>query len=173
MAAMREKRQNSSDDMKAVARGMITRGTARMEEIAFRADSTRRSDRRSNHPASGPSSRGHHRRALVPHGALLGLRQERLQIDEYGDPDKWKDCAFMRLHAPYQNIKPNVRYPATFFYLSTIDDIIPAGHARIGAAKLKATSNSVYHHDYVEDGHAVGADGVEHASRCFLAVGLQ
>lgn len=53
----------------------------------------------------------------------------------------------MRLYSPNQNIKPNVRYPATFFYLSTKDDRVHPGHARKVAAKLKESGSSVYYHE--------------------------
>ncbi len=57
-------------------------------------------------------------------------------IDEYGDPDKPADWAFMSKYSPYQNVKAGVRYPPTFFYLSTKDDRVHPGHARKMAAKL-------------------------------------
>ena len=59
-------------------------------------------------------------------------------IDEYGDPDKPEDWAFMSKYSPYQNVRPGVRYPPTFFYLSTKDDRVHPGHARKMAAKLQA-----------------------------------
>ncbi len=37
----------------------------------------------------------------------------------------------MKLYSPYQNIRADVRYPATFFYLSTKDDRVHPGHRRV------------------------------------------
>jgi len=89
-------------------------------------------------------------------------------IDEYGDPDKPEDWAFMSQYSPYQAIRPGVRYPPAFFYLSTKDDRVHPGHARKAAAKLKAYGNRVYYHEYVEGGHSVGADRAEDATRAAL-----
>jgi prolyl oligopeptidase len=89
-------------------------------------------------------------------------------IDEYGNPDKPADWAFMSKYSPYQNIKKGVRYPATFFYLSTKDDRVHPGHARKASAKLKAYGNTVYYHEYTEGGHSVGADLTEDAKRSAL-----
>jgi len=89
-------------------------------------------------------------------------------IDEYGDPDKPADWAFMSKYSPYQNVRKGVRYPATFFYLSTKDDRVHPGHARKASAKLKEDGNTVYYHEYLEGGHSVGADKEEDAVRAAL-----
>jgi len=75
----------------------------------------------------------------------------------------------MKKYSPYQNIRKGVRYPATFFYLSTKDDRVHPGHARKAAAKLKAFGNrNVYYHEFTEGGHSVGADREEDAKRAAL-----
>jgi prolyl oligopeptidase len=89
-------------------------------------------------------------------------------IDEYGDPDKPADWAFISRYSPYQNVKAGVRYPPVLFYGSTKDDRVHPGHARKLAALLKANGNSVYFHEYLEGGHAVGADHAEDARRAAL-----
>ena len=55
-----------------------------------------------------------------------------------------------------------------FLYLSTQDDRVHPGHARKMAARLRAYGNSVYYHEYLEDGHSVGADRAEDAVRAAL-----
>lgn len=89
-------------------------------------------------------------------------------VDEYGDPDKPEDWTFLSKYSPYQNIRPGVRYPPTFFYLSTKDDRVHPGHARKMAAKLSAGGSSTYYHEYLEGGHSVGADRSEDAMRAAL-----
>ena len=69
--ALREKRQNSFDDLEAVARDLLKSGVAGRRHCHFRPIQRRRADRRSNHPASGPVRRGDHRIALVRHEALF------------------------------------------------------------------------------------------------------
>jgi prolyl oligopeptidase len=86
-------------------------------------------------------------------------------IDEYGDPDKPADWAFISKYSPYQNVRKGVDYPPVFFYLSTKDDRVHPGHARKAAARFIEYGNRVYFHEYMEGGHSVGADYAEDAKR--------
>ena len=168
--ALREKRQNSFDDLEAVARDLIKTGVARKDGVAI-------SGRSNGGVLTGAAITQHpdlYRAAIIgsplfdmkPYSHLLAGAS---WIDEYGDPDKPEDWAFMSRYSPYQNVKPGVRYPATFFYLSTKDDRVHPGHARKAAAKLQAYGNdNVYYHEYLEGGHSVGADRSEDAMRAAL-----
>jgi prolyl oligopeptidase len=168
-AALREKRQNSFDDLEAVARDLIKTGVARKEGIAI-------SGRSNGGVLTGAAITQHpdlYRAAIIGSPLFDMKRYSHLLagaswIDEYGDPDKPADWAFMKQYSPYQNIKPGVRYPATFFYLSTKDDRVHPGHARKASAKLQADGNTVYYHEYLEGGHSVGADREEDAVRAAL-----
>lgn len=168
-SALREKRQNSFDDLEAVARDLIKTGVARKDGVAI-------SGRSNGGVLTGAAITQHpqlYRAAIIGSPLFDMARYHKLLagaswIDEYGDPDKASDWAFMRRYSPYQNIKPGVRYPATFFYLSTKDDRVHPGHARKAAAKLKAYGNKVYYHEYLEGGHSVGADREEDAMRAAL-----
>ena len=167
--ALREKRQNSFDDLEAVARDLIRTGVARKDGIAI-------SGRSNGGVLTGAAITQHpdlYRAAIIGSPLFDMQRYHKLLagaswIDEYGDPDKPADWAFMRKYSPYQNVKQGVRYPATFFYLSTKDDRVHPGHARKAAAKLKDYGNSVYYHEYLEGGHSVGADKSEDAVRAAL-----
>jgi prolyl oligopeptidase len=168
-AALREKRQNSFDDLEAVARDLIRTGVARKDGIAI-------SGRSNGGVLTGAAITQHpdlYRAAIIGSPLFDMKRYSHLLagaswIDEYGDPDKPADWAFMAKYSPYQNVKPGVRYPATFFYLSTKDDRVHPGHARKASAKLQAYGNSVYYHEYLEGGHSVGADRAEDAVRAAL-----
>ena len=167
--ALREKRQNSFDDLEAVARDLIRTGVARKDGIAI-------SGRSNGGVLTGAAITQHpdlYRAAIIGSPLFDMQRYHKLLagaswIDEYGDPDKPADWAFMRKYSPYQNVKQGVRYPATFFYLSTKDDRVHPGHARKAAAKLQDYGNSVYYHEYLEGGHSVGADKSEDAVRAAL-----
>jgi prolyl oligopeptidase len=168
--ALREKRQNSFDDLAAVAEDLIKAGIARKDGIAI-------SGRSNGGVLTGAAitQRPDLYRAAIIGSPLFDMqRYSKLSagaswIDEYGDPDKPADWAFMSKYSPYQNIKRGVRYPATFFYLSTKDDRVHPGHARKAAAKLKAYGNAnVYYHEFTEGGHSVGADREEDAKRAAL-----
>ena len=168
-SALREKRQNSFDDLEAVARDLIATGVARKDGIAI-------SGRSNGGVLVGAAMTQHPElySAVIAGSPLFDMkRYSQLLagaswIDEYGDPDKPEDWAFMSKYSPYQNIRKGVGYPPVFFYLSTKDDRVHPGHARKGAAKLKAYGNPVYYHEYLEGGHSVGADRSEDAVRAAL-----
>ena len=168
-AALREKRQNSFDDLEAVARDLIRTGVARKDGVAISG--------RSNGGVLVGSAMTQHPElysAVIAGSPLLDMqRYSHLSagaswIDEYGDPDKPADWAFLSKYSPYQNVRQGVGYPPVFFYLSTKDDRVHPGHARKMAAKLKGLGNLVYYHEYTEGGHSVGADRSEDAVRAAL-----
>jgi len=168
-AALREKRQNSFDDLEAVASDLLKTGVARKGGIAI-------SGRSNGGVLTGAAITQHpdlYNAAIIGSPLFDMKRYSHLLagaswIDEYGDPDKPEDWAFMSKYSPYQNVIEGVRYPATFFYLSTKDDRVHPGHARKAAAKLDALGNRVYYHEYLEGGHSVGADRSEDATRAAL-----
>ncbi|SMF77616.1 prolyl oligopeptidase family serine peptidase [Allosphingosinicella indica] len=168
-AALREKRQNSFDDLHAVAEDLVKTGVSAKGKIAI-------SGRSNGGVLVGA--------ALVQRPDLYGAvisgsplhdmkRYTKLLAGaswaaEYGDPDKPEDWAFMSKYSPYQNVKKGVKYPPVFFYLSTKDDRVHPGHARKMAARLGDYGNAVYYHEYLEGGHSVGADHAEDAVRAAL-----
>ena len=168
-AALREKRQNAFDDLEAVARDLIRTGVARPDGVAI-------SGRSNGGVLVGAAMT---QRPALYSAVIAGSPLEDMKryshlsagaswIDEYGDPDKPADWAFMSKYSPYQNVRRGVRYPPVFFYLSTKDDRVHPGHARKMAAKLKGFGNPVYYHEYTEGGHSVGADRAEDAVRAAL-----
>jgi len=168
-AALREKRQNSFDDLHAVAEDLVSSGVSSKGKIAISG--------RSNGGVlvgAAMNQRPDLYGAVISGSPLIDMkRYSHLSagaswIDEYGDPDKPADWAFMSTYSPYQAVRPGVRYPPVFFYLSTKDDRVHPGHARKMAAKLKAYGDPVYYHEYVEGGHSVGADRSEDAVRAAL-----
>lgn len=168
-AALREKRQNSFDDLEAVARDLIRTGVAREDGVAISGRSnggvlvgaamTQNPDLYSAVIAGSP---------LFDMKRYSHLSAGASWIDEYGDPDKPEDWAFMSAYSPYQNVRPGVSYPPMFVYLSTQDDRVHPGHARKMAARLKAYGNTVYYREHLEGGHSVGADRAEDARRAAL-----
>jgi prolyl oligopeptidase len=168
-AALREKRQNSFDDLHAVAEDLVKVGISAKGRIAISGRSnggvlvgaalTQRPD------LYGAIISGSPLHDMKRYSHLLAGAS---WVAEYGDPDVPADWAFMKLYSPYQNVKRGVRYPPTFFYLSTKDDRVHPGHARKMAAKLRDYGNTVYYHEYLEGGHSVGADHAEDAVRAAL-----
>ncbi|MBW6526042.1 prolyl oligopeptidase family serine peptidase [Sphingomonas sp. RHCKR7] len=168
-AGLREKRQNVYDDLHAVAEGLVRTGVSAKKKIAVSGRSnggllvgvalTQRPDLYGAIIAGSP---------LEDMRRYSHLSAGASWVDEFGDPDKPADWAFIRRYSPYQNVRDGVRYPPAFFYLSTKDDRVHPGHARKLAALLKAKGNPVYFHEYLEGGHAVGADHAEDANRAAL-----
>ena len=168
-AALREKRQNSFDDLHAVAEDLVKAGISAKGKIAISGRSnggvlvgaamTQRPD------LYGAVISGSPLHDMKRYSHLLAGAS---WVAEYGDPDVPADWAFMQRYSPYQNVQKGVRYPPTFFYLSTKDDRVHPGHARKMAAKMRVDGNTVYYHEYLEGGHSVGADHAEDAVRAAL-----
>ncbi|MGN6690070.1 MAG: prolyl oligopeptidase family serine peptidase, partial [Sphingopyxis sp.] len=157
-AALREKRQNSFDDLHAVAEDLVATGVSAKGKIAISG--------RSNGGVlvgAAMEQRPDLYGAVISGSPLKDMkRYNKLLagaswVAEYGDPDNPADWAFMSKYSPYQNVRKGVKYPPIFLYLSTKDDRVHPGHARKFAARLQEYGNTVYYHEYLEGGHSVGA----------------
>lgn len=167
--ALREKRQNSFDDLAAVAEDLVRTGVSAPKQIAISGRSnggvlvgaamTQRPDLYGAVIAGSP---------LFDMQRYSHLSAGASWMDEYGNPDVPADWAFISRYSPYQNVRAGVKYPPIFIYGSTKDDRVHPGHARKMAARLKEYGNTVYFHEYLEGGHAVGADHAEDAKRAAL-----
>ncbi|WP_033073504.1 prolyl oligopeptidase family serine peptidase [Sphingopyxis sp. MWB1] len=168
-AALREKRQNSFDDLHAVAEDLVETGVSAKGKIAISGRSnggvlvgaamTQRPD------LYGAVISGSPLKDMKRYNKLLAGAS---WVAEYGDPDNPDDWAFMSQYSPYQNIRKGITYPPIFLYLSTKDDRVHPGHARKFAARLKEYGNRVYYHEHLEGGHSVGADHAEDAVRAAM-----
>ena len=172
-AALREKRQNSFDDLHAVAEDLVKTGVSAKGRIAISG--------RSNGGVlvgAAMTQRPDLYGAVISGSPLKDMRRYNKMlagaswVAEYGDPDNPADWAFMSKYSPYQNVRKGVKYPPIFLYLSTKDDRVHPGHARKFAARLQEYGNSVYYHEYLEGGHSVGADHAEDAVRAAMLHGF-
>ncbi|GAA0860783.1 prolyl oligopeptidase family serine peptidase [Sphingopyxis soli] len=168
-AALRERRQNSFDDLHAVAEDLVATGVSAKGKIAISG--------RSNGGVlvgAAMEQRPDLYGAVISGSPLKDMkRYNKLLagaswVAEYGDPDNPADWAFLSKYSPYQNIRKGVKYPPIFLYLSTKDDRVHPGHARKFAARLTEYGNKVYFHEYLEGGHSVGADHAEDAVRAAM-----
>ncbi len=168
-AALRERRQNSFDDLHAVAEDLVAAGVSAKGKIAISG--------RSNGGVlvgAAMEQRPDLYGAVISGSPLKDMRRYNKLlagaswVAEYGDPDDPADWAFLSKYSPYQNIRKGVRYPPIFLYLSTKDDRVHPGHARKFAARLTEYGNKVYYHEYLEGGHSVGADHAEDAVRAAM-----
>jgi prolyl oligopeptidase len=172
-AALYEKRQNSFDDLHAVAEDLVATGVSTKGKIAISG--------RSNGGVlvgAAMEQRPDLYGAVISGSPLKDMRRFNKLLagaswmDEYGNPDDPADWAFISKYSPYQNIKKGVKYPPIFLYLSTKDDRVHPGHARKFAAQLQDYGNKVYYHEYIEGGHSVGADHAEDAIRAAMLHGF-
>lgn len=91
-------------------------------------------------------------------------------IEEYGDPDKPEDWAFLKEISAYHLAAPGRRYPPILIATSRRDDRVHPGHARKMAAKLRALGYDAYFYEPAAGGHGYGKDNRERAA--FTALGL-
>ena len=90
-------------------------------------------------------------------------------IDEYGDPDKPEDWAFLQTYSAYHNARPGETYPPILLATSRRDDRVHPGHARKMAAKLQAMGYEAHFYEPPAGGHGYGKDNKERAA--FIALG--
>ncbi|WP_447762026.1 prolyl oligopeptidase family serine peptidase [Sphingopyxis panaciterrae] len=172
-AALYEKRQNSFDDLHAVAEDLVKTGVSTKGKIAISG--------RSNGGVlvgAAMEQRPDLYGAVISGSPLKDMRRFSKLLagaswmDEYGDPDDPADWEYISKYSPYQNIRKGVKYPPIFLYLSTKDDRVHPGHARKFAAQVMEYGNDVYYHEYIEGGHSVGADHAEDAVRAAMLHGF-
>jgi prolyl oligopeptidase len=84
-------------------------------------------------------------------------------VDEYGDPAKPAERAFIAKYSAYQNVKKGVRYPSILFITETTDDRVTPTWARMMAAKMEDQGHDVLFNEAAEGGHGPGATHAEAA----------
>lgn len=89
-------------------------------------------------------------------------------MGEYGNPDDPEMNEVIRAYSPYQNVKPNVKYPKTLFVTSTKDDRVHPGHARKMAARLEEIGAPYLLFENTDGGHAASANIEETIQRTAL-----
>jgi prolyl oligopeptidase len=82
---------------------------------------------------------------------------------EYGNPDLPDEWAYISRYSPYQNVKPDVKYPRVLFTTSTRDDRVHPGHARKMAALMLSQKHEVLYYENIEGGHGGAADNEQRA----------
>ena len=90
-------------------------------------------------------------------------------VDEFGDPDKPEEWAWIAPYSPYQNAARGLGYPPIFFYLSTRDDRVHPGHARKMAARLEELGYDVSYYEEIEGGHGASVTNEQLAHRLALS----
>jgi prolyl oligopeptidase len=169
-AARKENRQRAYDDFIAIAEHLIARKVTSPKNLGIQGGSnggllmgvmlTQR-----------PDLFG----AIVCQVPLLDMRRYNKMLagaswmDEYGDPDKLEEWAYIQKFSPYHNVKPGVKYPRVLFTTSTRDDRVHPGHARKMVARMKEQGHDVLYYENIEGGHGGAANNQQAAFMSTLA----
>ena len=169
-AARKENRQRAYDDFIAVGEDLITRKVTSPKHLGIEGGSnggllmgvmlTER-----------PDLWG----AVVCQVPLLDMRRYNKLLagaswmDEYGNPDKPEDWAYLEKFSPYQNVRKDVHYPRVLFTTSTRDDRVHPGHARKMVARMKEQGHNLLYYENVEGGHGGAANNQQAAYMNALA----
>lgn len=169
-AALKGKRQNAYDDFIAIAEDVIKRKVTSTPKLGIIGGSnggllmgvmmTQR-----------PDLFG----AVVCQVPLLDMKRYHKLLagaswmEEYGDPDKPEEWAWLEKFSPYQNIKKGAKYPRTLFTTSTRDDRVHPGHARKMVARLLENNQDLLYYENIEGGHGGAANNEQRAYMDALA----
>ena len=164
-AALRDKRQLAFDDFIAIAEDLIKRKVTSTPKLGIMGGSnggllmgamlTQR-----------PDLFG----AIVCQVPLLDMKRYHKLLagaswmEEYGDPDKPEEWAWIEKYSPYQNVKKGQKYPRTLFTTSTRDDRVHPGHARKMAARMMEQGHPLLYWENIEGGHGGAADNEQRAT---------
>jgi prolyl oligopeptidase len=84
-------------------------------------------------------------------------------VGEYGSVSDPQVRDFWLAHSPYNQLKPDVKYPDPFIWTTTKDDRVGPQHARKFAAKMEEFHEPFYFYEVIEGGHGSGADAEQTA----------
>jgi prolyl oligopeptidase len=90
-------------------------------------------------------------------------------VGEYGDPANTEERAYILTYSPYQNVKPDGKYPPVFFITATSDDRVSPVHARKMAAKMLEQGHDVLFYENTDGGHAAAANHKQQAEMTALS----
>ena len=163
-AALKQNRNRAFEDFAAVARDLVARRVTSARRLGCLGGSNG-GLLVGNMLTQYPELFG----AIVCQVPLLDMqRYSRLLagaswMEEYGDPDKPEEWAYIRSFSPYHNVKPDVKYPPTLLMTTTRDDRVHPGHARKMMARMRELGCDVRYFENIEGGHGAGADNRQEA----------
>ncbi|HXS78195.1 MAG TPA: prolyl oligopeptidase family serine peptidase [Terracidiphilus sp.] len=79
-------------------------------------------------------------------------------VGEYGSVSVPEERAFLASISPYNQLKPDVKYPEPLIFTTTADDRVGPVHARKFAAKMEEFHLPFFYDEITEGGHGAGAD---------------
>jgi prolyl oligopeptidase len=85
-------------------------------------------------------------------------------VGEYGSVSVPEERAFLASISPYNQLKPDVKYPEPLITTTTKDDRVGPQHARKFAARMEELHMPFFYREIIEGGHGSGADLKEQAA---------
>lgn len=79
-------------------------------------------------------------------------------VGEYGSVSVPEERTFLASISPYNNLKPDGKYPEPLIFTTTADDRVGPVHARKFAAKMEEYHLPFFYDEITEGGHGAGAD---------------
>ena len=79
-------------------------------------------------------------------------------VGEYGSVSVPEERAFLAGISPYNQLKPDVKYPEPLIFTTTRDDRVGPQHARKFAAKMEEYHEPFLYDEITEGGHGAGGD---------------
>jgi prolyl oligopeptidase len=163
-AAMRENHMRNFEDFSAVARDLIARNVTSPRRLGIMGGSQ-----------GGLLVGGTFTlypdlfNAVVCQVPLLDMQRYNKLLagaswmEEYGNPDKPDDWAYIQTWSPYHLVRKDVKYPKVFFWTTTRDDRVHPGHARKMVARMTDMGHPVYYYENIEGGHGSGSTNAQRA----------
>jgi prolyl oligopeptidase len=158
-AGLKTHRQRIYDDFYAVARDLVTRKITSQRRLGILGGSNGgllMGVEFTQHPEMW--------QAVVIDVPLLDmLAFEHLSagaswVGEYGSASVPEERAFLASISPYNQLKPNVKYPEPLIFTTTKDDRVGPVHARKFAARMEEFHLPFFYDEITEGGHGAGAD---------------
>ncbi|HEY9684826.1 MAG TPA: prolyl oligopeptidase family serine peptidase [Oculatellaceae cyanobacterium] len=169
-AARKENRQRAYDDFIAIAEDLIARKVTSPKHLGIEGRSnggllmgvmlTQRPDLFGAVHCGSP---------LLDMRRFSHLLAGASWMDEYGDPDKPEQWAFISKYSPYQNLRKDKSYPPILITTSTRDDRVHPGHARKMVARLSEQGHENLYYENIEGGHGAAANNEQIAFMDALA----
>ncbi|MYN04090.1 prolyl oligopeptidase family serine peptidase [Pseudoduganella sp. DS3] len=163
-AALKEKRQVSYDDFITVAEDLIARKVTSPQHLGIMGGSLG-----GMLVSVAALQRPELFNAVVSQVPLADMKRYHLMlagaswIDEYGDPDRTEEWAYISRYSPYHLLDKTRKYPPVFFTSSTRDDRVHPAHARKMVARMQEQGHQVLYWENMDGGHGGAVNGEQQA----------
>jgi prolyl oligopeptidase len=158
-AGLKTHRQRIYDDFAAVGEDLVTRQITSPRRLGISGDSNGGllvGVEFTQHPEMWDA-------VIIGVPLLDMLRFEQIAagaswVGEYGSVSVPEERAFLASISPYNQLRPNVKYPEPLIFTTTKDDRVGPVHARKFAARLEEFNKPFFYYEIIEGGHNTGAN---------------